>query len=231
VTLDQDRDERIARGVKNSFLAGLPSDIPDQLLADALLVDVPAGAIVYREHDPPRCMLVVSGLIRVYFSSRVGRQVTVCYSRPGAMLGAPTAIGGPAAVGAQAVTDSALLMFSPAALRTLASGDVRVAWPLAQEVTRLLYDVLDAFAGNAFGSVRQRVARHLLDLATTRQTNAVLRAEVNQQALADAVGSAREVVARTLHDFRSAGLVRSTREGIVLLDADRIEVVATSGEL
>jgi CRP/FNR family cyclic AMP-dependent transcriptional regulator len=231
MTRDQDRDDHVARAVQSSFLAGLPPGIADQLLANALFIDVPAGGIVYRDDDAPRCGLVVNGLIRVYFTSLEGRQLTVRYARSGAMLGAPTAIGGPAAVGVQAVTDSALLMFSPVALRALASEDVRVAWPLAQEVTRLLYGVLDAFAGNAFGSLRQRVARHLLDLATTRQTTAVLVAEVNQQALADAVGSAREVVSRTLHDFRSVGLIGDSRGGIVLLDANRLEEVASSGEL
>jgi CRP/FNR family cyclic AMP-dependent transcriptional regulator len=108
---------------------------------------------------------------------------------------------------------------------------VHVAWPLAQEVTGLLYGVLDAFAGTAFGSVRQRVARHLLDLATARQRDARLVAEVNQQALADAVGTAREVVARTVHDFRAAGLIETSRKGIVLLDPDGIESVASTGEL
>jgi CRP/FNR family cyclic AMP-dependent transcriptional regulator len=108
---------------------------------------------------------------------------------------------------------------------------VHVAWPLAQEVTGLLYGVLDAFAGTAFGSVRQRVARHLLDLATARQRDARLVAAVNQQALADAVGTAREVVARTVHDFRAAGLIETSREGIVLLDPDGIESVASTGEL
>jgi hypothetical protein len=42
-----------------------------------------------------------------------------------------------------------------------------LAWGLAEEVTRRLYEVLEAFAGNVFGSVRQRVARHLLDLMPT----------------------------------------------------------------
>jgi CRP/FNR family cyclic AMP-dependent transcriptional regulator len=231
MTSEHDKSDRIARAVQSSFLSDLPPEVADQLLANAMLIDVPAGGIVYRDNDAPRCVLVVSGLIRVYFTSLEGRQLTVRYARSGAMLGAPTAIGGPAAVGVQAVTDSALLMFSPVALRALASEDVRVAWPLAQEVTRLLYGVLDAFAGNAFGSVRQRVARHLLDLATTHQKSAILVAEVNQQALADAVGSAREVVARTLHDFRSVGLIRSSAAGIVILDPDRIESVASSGEL
>jgi CRP/FNR family transcriptional regulator, cyclic AMP receptor protein len=98
-------------------------------------------------------------------------------------------------------------------------------------VTSLLYGVLDAFAGTTFGSVRQRLSRQLLDLATARQRDAQLVAEVSQQELADAVGTAREVVARTLHDLRAAGLIQTSRRGIVLLDPDRIELAASTGEL
>lgn len=226
-----DSDERIQRAVKNSFLGALPPEITQRLVADAVLLDVPAGGIVYRDEDAPRSGVVVAGLVRVYITSIEGRQLTVRYARPGATLGAPTAIGGPVAVAAQAVTDSALLMFSATTLRALAIEDARVAWPLAEEVTRLLYGVLDAYADTAFGSVRQRIARHLLDLATARQRDALLVAEVNQQTLADAVGTAREVVSRTLHDLREAGLIGTGRKGIVLLDPDRIERLASSGDL
>lgn len=224
-------DERVERAIGTSFLAGLPQATTEHLVSDAMLVDVPAGGIVYRDEDAPRSGIVVAGLVRVYLSSAEGRQLTVRYARPGAALGVPTAVRGPVRVGAQAVTDSALLMFSATRLARIAAEDVRVAWPLAQEVTGLLYGVLDAFAGTAFGSVRQRLARHLLDMATARQRDARLVAEVSQQALADAVGTAREVVARTLHDFRAAGLIETSRRGISLLDPDRIELVASTGEL
>lgn len=66
---------------------------------------------------------------------------------------------------------------------------------------------------------------------TDGQRGTLLVALVGQQALADAVGSAREVVARTLHHLRGAGLVKSTSRGIVLLDSDRLHEVASTGEL
>ena len=43
-----------------------------------------------------------------------------------------------------------------------------VAWALAEELNRRLYDTLQQAAINAFGSVRQRVAAHLLDLASAQ---------------------------------------------------------------
>ena len=57
----------------------------------------------------------------------------------------------------------------------------------------------------AFAPVRQRVARHLLDLASERQHGATLFAPISQQQLAEAVGSVREVVVRVLRDLRAEG--------------------------
>ena len=71
----------------------------------------------------------------------------------------------------------------------------------------------------AFGSVRQRVATHLLDLASDRQRpGGRLVARVSQQELADAAGSVREVVARALRDLRAAGMVATAADRVVILD-------------
>jgi CRP/FNR family transcriptional regulator len=226
-TRDADRIQAMAR----SFLGGLPPATQERLLAGAIQLDVPAGSVLYREAEAPRFGLILSGLIRIFLTSAGGRQLTVRYARPGAVIGAPTAVGGPVDVSAQALTESAVLMLNIDTLRSQARHDPLLAWALAEEVTRRLYEVLEAFGGNVFGSVRQRVARHLLDLAADRQQGAVLVAPVSQQALADAVGTAREVVTRTIHDLRHAGLVDTQRTGIRLLDPDGLSDVAARGEM
>jgi hypothetical protein len=58
---------------------------------------------------------------------------------------------------------------SARALIAAARRDARVAWAIAEELNRRLYEVLEQTAVNAFGSVRQCVAAHLLDLASGRQ--------------------------------------------------------------
>ena len=76
--------------------------------------------------------------------------------------------------------------------------------------------------GGAFASVRQRVARHLLDLASESQDGGALLVPIGQQGLADAVGTVREVVVRTLRELREAGVLRTGRRGIVVLDPERL---------
>ena len=72
-----------------SFLSAFPDDALDELLADAIYLDIPAVGVPYRESDLPRAGLVINGLVRVYMTSREGRQVTVRYARRGDMLGVP----------------------------------------------------------------------------------------------------------------------------------------------
>ena len=57
-----------------------------------------------------------------------------------------------------------------------------------------------------------------LDLAVDEQQDQLLVVRTNHQELADAVGSVREVVARTLAGFRTAGYVATQTDGIRLLD-------------
>jgi CRP/FNR family cyclic AMP-dependent transcriptional regulator len=164
-------------------------------------------------------LLVVTGLLRVYMSSPEGRQVTVRYARGRDVLGIAVLVGGPADVGVQTLEDSSLFRVDAALLTATARNDGRVAWALAEELNRRLYENLQQTAVNAFGSVRQRVALHLLDLASAQQgPHGLLVAHVSQQELADAVGSVREVVARVLRELRSTGLVASLPDGVHILD-------------
>jgi CRP/FNR family cyclic AMP-dependent transcriptional regulator len=148
-----------------------------------------------------------------------GRQVTVRYVRAGGLLGAPALIGGPAPVFVQALTDSAMYFMDVPRVKRLIRADAAVAWCFAEESVHRLYDVLEELAGNTFATVRQRVVRHLLDLAASRPaSDGRLTALVNQQDLANSVGSVREVVARVLHELRAASLVRTSPGRVEILD-------------
>jgi len=216
-------DREVEDALTRSFLADLPAEVVGRLRADGERADYPAGTTVYRAGSDPRAALVVHGLLRVYLASAEGRQVTIRYARPGDVLGIAVLVGGPASVGVQAVEPSGLFRISSRTLTAAARRDPRVSWAIAQELNRRLYDTLEQAAVNAFGSVRQRVAGHLLDLASAQQHPAArLVAHVSQQELADAVGSVREVVARALRDFRVAGIVATTADSVVILDAARL---------
>jgi CRP/FNR family transcriptional regulator, cyclic AMP receptor protein len=200
--------------------ASLPVQTVERLAAAGRQFDVPVGVTVYKEADAERFGVLVRGLLRVYMLTSDGRQVTVRYVRRGDLLGAPALVAGPAPVFVQALTDSAVYFMDVARVKRLAREDAAVAWVFAEESVRRLYDVLEELAGNTFATVRQRVVRHLLDLAASRPltTDGRLAAPVSQQDLANSVGSVREVVARVLHELRAASLVRTSPGRVEILD-------------
>jgi CRP/FNR family cyclic AMP-dependent transcriptional regulator len=217
--------------IEGSLLGKFPSRLREDLLQEAIPVDLPAGTTLYYEEDEPRCGLVLHGLVRVYMTSPEGRQITVRYARRGELLGIAALVGGPAPVSVQILTDAKLLMLNVQRLQTAGQTEPEVGWLLAQEVTRRLYDTLVALAGNAFGSLQQRVARHLLDLAASRQKGRGLVVKVTQQELADAVGSVRPVVARIIRDLRKEGIISTTSDGILILKPDELDTITWSREV
>jgi CRP/FNR family transcriptional regulator, cyclic AMP receptor protein len=205
--------------------AALPAETLELLTAGGGLSDISAGTIIYAEADAERFGVIVGGLLRVYMHTGDGRQVTVRYVRSGGLLGVPALVGGPAPVFVQALTDSTVYFMDVAQVKRVAGQNAAVAWAMAEESVHRLYDILEELAGNTFATVRQRVVRHLLDLAASRSTaDGRLTALVNQQDLANSVGSVREVVARVLHELRAASLVRTSPGRVEILDPVRISL-------
>lgn len=220
-------DAEVASSLARSRLAGLPCEVLDRVTMCSTDLHVGAGKVlVSGGRAGVFCYLLVDGLIRSYLISSAGRQVTVRYSRPGALLGVATLFAsGTAPAGLQAVTDSRVLSLHPMTLRALARRDVRVSHALLVELSDRAITYMNAVGDAVFSSLHDRVLSHLLDIATPGLGRQVpeLAARVSQQELADQVGTVREVVVRILRELRLAGLVRTERDRIVLLDAARLQ--------
>jgi CRP/FNR family transcriptional regulator len=220
-------DERtraaVAALLRRGAWASLSVDTIDALVAGGRVLAFAAGTTVYAEADAEALAVVLEGLLRVYMNSSDGRQVTVRYARAGDLLGVPALVGGPPPVFVQTLATGSAFFFDIERVKRAARSDASIAWCLAEETVHRLYDVLEELAGNTFASVRQRVARHLLDLAATRPaTTGRLTAFASQQDLANSVGSVREVVARVLADLRADRLIRTSPGRIDILDPVRM---------
>ncbi|HSI97644.1 MAG TPA: Crp/Fnr family transcriptional regulator [Gaiellaceae bacterium] len=218
-------DPAVRAAIGASHLRPLDPETLQRLLAGSAQLSVPAGSTIHREgHSSEHFEIVVSGLVRVYVGAPDGRTLTVRYCRPGAILGAVSLFASPFSLPAtiQAVTDTELLALRPSAVRHAADRDVVVSRALLSELSERVLSFIAEIPGSVFASVRQRVARHLLDLATESQRGSMLVAEIGQQDLADAVGTAREVVVRVLRELREEGSIRTERGAIVLLTPERL---------
>src|ERR1041384_6910578 len=117
------------------------------------------------------------------------------------MIGLTSLRAGPCQMGVQAISAGALLGLPGETLRQHALSDARIAWALAEGGAQRTHELAEEVAGNTFGTVRQRVARHLLDLVTEAKGDRLV-APISQQELANHVGTVREVVSRVLQTLK-----------------------------
>ena len=219
--LDAESRAALAR----SHLGGLDEATLVRLTEGGMRLDVPAGGAIHHPDDGPVCGLVVSGLLRMYMESPGGRQVTLRYGRVGSLLGVATVFSEESIFLVQeALVPSRVYAMRTTTLRALAETDVAVALALLREVSDRAQTYIAIAGGDILASVRQRLIAHLLGMAQYRAgPEPGLVVEIGQQQLADAAGTVREVVVRILRDLREARLVRTGRNGIILLDPSGLE--------
>jgi CRP/FNR family cyclic AMP-dependent transcriptional regulator len=223
-------DDVARAAIAASTLGVLPEEVIAELTAGATKLRIPARSTSYHGgEDAPHVDLVLTGLIRVQVSAADGRTITVRYCRAGALLGVATLyalVSRP--FGIQALSNSELLSLRPVIVRGMADRDPRVARALLTETSQRVLSFVAEFSGHAFANVRQRISRHLLDLASGDERPGDLTAQVSQQELADAVGTAREVVVRVLRELREEGAVQTGRDGIVIRDPERLASIGSA---
>jgi CRP/FNR family transcriptional regulator len=222
-----DDDARTA--IAASTLGSLPREVIAELTRGAQRLRLPARSTIHHEgEDSPHLELVLAGLVRVQVSAADGRTMTVRYCRHGALLGVATLYADVSRpFGIQALSDAELLSLRPAIVRGWADRDPRVARALLTETSERVLTFVAEFSGHAFANVRQRIARHLLDLASDHQRSDELLAPISQQELAEAVGTVREVVVRVLRELRSDGVVHTGRDGIAIRDPERLSSIGS----
>ena len=191
--------------------------------SDATELHLTPPGILHAEGGPPFAGVVTEGLVRVVVSSPDGRQATIRYAAPGALLGVASLFGDQRIpVSGVPLRSSTVVMLRPNLLRDLAMHELLVAACLMGELADRVMDYQAELLGSTFASLRQKDARHLLQMAIPLEGSGRLVAPVTQAELADAVGSSREVVVRILRDLREAELVETGRDGIVLAAPERL---------
>ena len=175
-------DDAGRAAIEASHLRSLPPEVIASLTSGAARLQVPAGSVVHRQGTTtPHVEVVVSGLVRVYVTAPDGRTMTVRYCRRGALIGVVSLFASPFSLPAtiQAVTDTDLLALRASVVRRAAERDAQVAQGLLAELSERVLSFIGEIP-SAFASVRQRVARHLLDLALESPRGSELRAQIGQ---------------------------------------------------
>jgi CRP-like cAMP-binding protein len=213
-----------APSLEGTFLATLRPSIAAAMLAESKILERQPGLLVFDVTDPrPHVGMLLSGTTRSFLRAADGRQLTVRYSKRGAIVGKESDLSGDhASLSVEALEICQVLEFDPDRLRDLVAAEPTVAHAIVNELTRRLEDVYATVADAVFGSMQQRVVRHVLALARNSENGGNPVAGVTQQQLADGVGTSREVVGRALSRLRIEGLVRTSAREIEVLDGPRL---------
>ena len=162
----------------------------------------------------------MSGLVRVLVLAPDGRTLTVRYVRPGGLVGA-VSLFAPTfelPVTIQAIVASRLLAFPPDAVQQAVDGDSRLARALLTELSERVQSFINEIPWGAFATVRQRIARRLLDLAADEAHGPEITVRISQSQLAAECGTVRGVVVRELRQLRELGVVATRRGVVTVLD-------------
>jgi len=226
VTVGLGRDNANERGVgaldrailASTSFGNVPPFEAERLLDGARIQVVPAGDEVGRD-NPELLGILLSGRTRSYLTAADGRQLTVLYNHPGSMLSRRSQISfDDSRLRIRAITDCRVLELDRDALLAMVPSVPDLAVALIDELSARLLAVYATVADAVFGTVRQRVVRHILELADRPGPGRRAVAAITQQDIADGIGSSREFVARTIAALRDAGLIRTTQGEIELID-------------
>jgi CRP/FNR family transcriptional regulator len=203
-------------------LAGLDDGERGALLADeAQHLTVAAGTVLFQEGAPCRGFpLLLSGAVRVARGSPGGRTLELYRVAPGELCVVSTScLFGqvPLAAHGQATETTELVLLSPAGFDRCVRHEPFRRFVFGVFADRLA-DLMALAEAVAFQRLDQRLAHTLLGHGASLRTT--------HQALADELGTVREIVTRLLKRFERAGWVALARERIDVLDSVALRAMA-----
>ncbi len=196
-----------------ALLTGLDPAAARRLLNAAVHRDYGPGAVIWREGEPGRGLAIIeAGTIRIVRSIG-GRQFVVHTEGPGGSLGEiPTFDGGTYPATAVAATRCRCAFLPAAAVLAAVEADSTFARALLARLGRRLRGLVGRLADATTGTVRSRLASHLLARAALAGGRP-FTLDGTQAEVAEELGTVREVVARELSRLRSDRIIASAGHG------------------
>jgi CRP/FNR family transcriptional regulator len=195
-------------------LAALPAGELDKLLADTKVMPLPNGTVVFDENQP--CIgfpMLLSGSIRVIKASPNGRELQLYRVTPGeSCILTSSCLLGHTRYPARGIVEQALemVLLPASSFHALLGNNEAFRNYVFNLFSDRLTDLMQLVSAVAFQKLDQRLAALLIS-----KPNPLL---TTHQALADELGSAREIVSRLLKGFADQGWVRLAREQIEITD-------------
>lgn len=203
-------------------LQALPAPLRERALGQqAMWVSAPAGTVIFEEQAPCQGFpMVLSGEVRVARGSSAGRALELYRVGPGELcVVSASCLFGQHLLSANGVTTSAtrLVVLTPPAFESCCEHEPFRRFVFGVFADRLA-DLMALAEAVAFQRLDQRLAAALLGHGEVLHSS--------HQALADELGTVREMVTRLLRRFERSGWLSLGRERIELRDAAALRRLA-----
>ncbi len=209
---------------KTPLLASLnPSEI-DAVAQRAIEKRFNPGDVLFQEGEACAGFFVLAqGSVKIVKTSPSGREIMLAVeSAPSSVAEIPVFDGGSYPASVTALDEVIAYLITKKDFQQVCRQHPEVPLKVLAVVGRRLRHLVSIIEGVTFGSVRQRLARTLLEFGEQAGHDS-FPLSVTHQELASRLGTVREVVSRNLSRFQAEGLLRIEAREIRLLNREGLE--------
>ncbi|WP_255989788.1 Crp/Fnr family transcriptional regulator [Chitinolyticbacter albus] len=180
---------------------------------------LPKGSFLFREDDPAEAMyLQMEGRTRSFTSDNQGKEFVFQIGEPGSVYGEISMIDDASrGWSVQVEEDSTFIMFSKQDFRTALETYPQLKDKLILNLARIIRQLSLTMKNLALLDVYGRVRALFEEIAVEHEDHWMIAEPLTQQAIADRVGSSREMIARILKELVFGGYVKLENKRIIIL--------------
>lgn len=216
----------------------VPADDRRRLAAATIVKSYAKGETVFSEGDAAEAFITIAeGRVKVFKMTPAGKDVILEIFGAGDPLGALAVYENrPYPASAVALEDTLCLLIRKQDFYALLEAHPSLVRSLLQGMTRRLVELTNRLAELAGGRVEPRFARLFLKLADQMGRpmsesiegveGVLIPLPLARQELADLTGTTIETCIRIMSRWGKEGIVRTEKEGFVLLDRGALEAIA-----
>jgi CRP-like cAMP-binding protein len=184
------------------------------------------GELLLSEGDKADVLFFVSeGVVKVFKTSVDGKEQILRIIRPGESFNdVPVLNGGTSLVSAAAMGPVALYAIKKSDLESVMREHPQIAFNVISVLSQRVTELISLVEDLSFRHVTGRVAKMLLEYAGDKTGD---RPRLTQQEMAAMIGTAREMVGRSLKSLEGDGAIRMERNRIIITDQKAL--MATAG--
>lgn len=208
---------------RTQLLSGISAQHRQAIAALASERHFESGQILFYEGEPCEGLWVLgAGTVKIAKITPSGREIALALdSAPSSVAEVPLFDGGPYPATVTAVRDVIAFLLPKQAFQRFCHEHPEVPLAVLAVMGRRLRQLVALVESLTFGSVRQRLARTLLDMRQ-QLGHDEFALPMTQEELALRLGTVREVVSRNLSRFQAEGMIRVERGQIQVLRADSL---------